>query len=251
MRSSSPGGGDPVGLAELQGLLLSTTTLEEFLTQLARLAVDTAGRRSCAGVTLGQAGRPYTVANSDALAARVDEVQYGRGQGPCLQALASGEVYYVADLSADGRWPQFAARAVALGVRGSLSMPLAEPDGTLVGALNLYSPDRDPYDEAIRERLLRFAAGAAGAVALALRIARQAEMTQDLRDALESRAVIDQALGVIMARQRCDARAAFDILRRASHNRNVALRQVAADIVAAVSGHPPTTPPFTPRPPDR
>jgi AmiR/NasT family two-component response regulator len=54
-----------------------------------------------------------------------------------------------------------------------------------------------------------------------------------------------------MAQQRCDARAAFAILRQASHNRNVKLRQVAADIVAAVSGGPPTAPPFAPRPPDR
>jgi GAF domain-containing protein len=251
MSTSSPGGRDPTGLAELQGLLLSTTTLEDFLTQLVHLAVDAVGRRSSAGVTLRPDGRLYTVVNSDALAAEVDEVQYGRGQGPCLQAMATGQVYYVADLSADGRWPGFATRAVPLGVAATLSMPLVEPDGTVVGALNLYSPDRDPYDGATRERLLGFAEGAAGAVALALRIARQAKTTQDLRDALESRAVIDQALGILMAQQRCDVPTAFDILRQASHNRNVKLRQVAAHIVAAVSGGPPTPPPFTSRLPDR
>jgi GAF domain-containing protein len=246
---SSCSGRDPVGLAELQ-CLLSTITLADFLSQLARIVVDTVGRRSSAGITVCRDGRPYTVASTDALAVQVDEVQCGRGQGPSLDAMATGQVYYVPDLSADERWPEFTTRAVALGVTASLSMPLPEPNGTVVGALNLYSPDRDPYDNATRDQLPAFASGAAGALALALRIARQSETTQDLRDPVGARAIIDQALGVIMARG-CDARAAFAILRQASHNRNVALCQVAADIVAAVSGGPPTAPPFTPRAPDR
>jgi AmiR/NasT family two-component response regulator len=66
-------------------------------------------------------------------------------------------------------------------------------------------------------------------------------MSENLQHALASRAVIDQALGIIMGQNRCTADEAFDILRATSQNRNVKLRDVAAAMVAAVSGHPPVS----------
>ena len=83
-----------------------------------------------------------------------------------------------------------------------------------------------------------FAGNAAGAVAVAVRLADQTQMSDDLHKALTSRAVIDQATGIIMAQQRCGAAAAFDVLRRASQNRNVKVRDLAAEIVNTVGGTP-------------
>ena len=85
----------------------------------------------------------------------------------------------------------------------------------------------------------RFADEASRALTLAVRWAERAEMSQNLQHALASRAVIDQALGIIMGQNRCSAEEAFDILRTTSQNRNVKLRDIAAAMVAAVSGHPP------------
>jgi AmiR/NasT family two-component response regulator len=64
-------------------------------------------------------------------------------------------------------------------------------------------------------------------------------MSDHLQTALVSRAVIDQALGIIMGQNRCSADEAFDVLRRTSQNRNIKLRDIAADMVTAVSGRPP------------
>ncbi len=71
-------------------------------------------------------------------------------------------------------------------------------------------------------------------------------LTGQLRASLASRAVIDQAIGVIMAQQRCTATDAFDVLRSASQNRNIKLRQVAEQIITGLTGHPPQPPPFNP-----
>jgi AmiR/NasT family two-component response regulator len=75
-------------------------------------------------------------------------------------------------------------------------------------------------------------------------MARDAALTDQLRDALASRSVIDQALGILMDQQRCDADQAFELLRNASQHRNRILRDAAADIVRAVSGREPHPGPF-------
>ena len=55
--------------------------------------------------------------------------------------------------------------------------------------------------------------------------------------------MIDQALGVLMAQQRCDAQQAFALLRAASQRSNRKLRDVAAEVVGRFSGSPPAEPP--------
>jgi hypothetical protein len=72
-------------------------------------------------------------------------------------------------------------------------------------------------------------------------LAEQAEMSENLRGALASRAVIDQALGIVMGQNRCTADEAFDTLRTISQNRNVKLSDVAAQVITAVSGQPPAS----------
>ena len=69
-------------------------------------------------------------------------------------------------------------------------------------------------------------------------------LTNQLRAALASRSVIDQAIGIIVAQERCPAAQAFAILRTASQKRNVKLREIARDIVTSVSGAPPEPAPF-------
>src|SRR5438067_9504023 len=98
---------------------------------------------------------------------------------------------------------------------------------------------RDGFAPDTGGKLEIFAGNAAGAVAVAMKLADQTQMSEDLHEALTSRAVIDQASGIIMAQQRCGAGAAFDILRRGSQNRNVKVRELAAEIVSNVSGKPP------------
>ncbi|MGW6128399.1 ANTAR domain-containing protein [Cellulomonas sp. NPDC055163] len=92
-----------------------------------------------------------------------------------------------------------------------------------------------------------YADALARAVPLQLRLSDQAQISEDLQAAMASRSVIDQAIGVIMAQNRCTGPEAFAILRSASQNRNVKLRDVAAELLVNLTGTPPQTAPFRPR----
>jgi GAF domain-containing protein len=176
-------------------------------------------------------------------AEQVDEIQYAEGHGPCLQALRTGVPIEVDDLAGEQRWPGFRDRALRAGVGSSLSYPL-EIDGDFLGVLNLYGFTPHAFTPEERRDVEIFAAQAAGASAVMHRQARQEATMKDLERALASRTTIDQAIGILMAQQRCDATAAFDLLRSHSRNTNRKLRDVAADIVARVGGQVQPAPPF-------
>ena len=225
---------------ELQDLLLSTESVEDFLQQLIGVAVSTIGADVSAGVTVDRDGHPATVASSDRYAAQFDEVQYRSDQGPCLTAMRAGKIVLIDDMTADERFNSYRLRALALGVRSSMSLPLAGGDNA-VGALNLYSRRAHTFGHAEQTEAQRFANEASRALTLAVRLFHHVEITDQLRAALTSRTVIDQAIGIIMGQNRCSSEDAFAVLRNTSQNRNVRLRIVAADIVTAVGRAKPTT----------
>lgn len=221
---------------ELQQLLLSTNDVVEYLERVAGHAVRTVvpdADLSC-GITLQRNDQALTVASSDPRAVSVDEVQYQIDHGPCLHSMRTGEVVLIDDLATDEAWVTYRMHGIAAGVRSSLSLPIAA-DG-IRGAMNMYAPKPATFDQDSIDRGRALAREAAHGVALAVRMAQQAELSEQLQAALSSRAVIDQAMGVIMGQNRCSADAAFNILRAASQHRNTKLRDVAADIVRAVSG---------------
>jgi GAF domain-containing protein len=225
-------------LGAVQNLLLNAPRVEEFLTDLAKLAADLVEPPASCGVTTSYDGQPRTVVSSDPRAAQVDEGQYAGGWGPCVHALATGEVVEIADQESDPRWPEYRVHAVALGVRSSLSLPLVV-NAQVIGAMNLYDFDEpEAFDIQNRRRAETFAAQASTALALALRQVQDAELTEQLEQALATRSVIDQAVGILMAQQRCTADQAFALLRKHSQNNNLKLRTVAERMVAKVSGRP-------------
>lgn len=223
----------------LEELLLSTEDVEDFLQQLVGIAVTTIGGEISAGVTVARDGHPATVVSSDVHAARCDEVQYGHDEGPCLTAMRGRTVILVDDLAGEERFGKYRPHAFALGVRSSLSLPLDGGDHA-VGALNLYSRHAYWFGAKQRAEATRFAAEASRGLHLLVRVAHHVEITDQLRAALTSRTVIDQAIGIIMGQNRCDADAAFAVLRTASQHRNAKLRTVAAEIIVAVSHQPPS-----------
>jgi GAF domain-containing protein len=232
-------------IGELQALLLGTESIDGFLRELAVLAARTLGEGLSCGITLQLNGRPLTAASSDMFASQVDELQYEQDQGPCLYALHSGQQVRIDDLASDDRWSRYAVRALAHGVRSSLSIPLTAQDSP-VGAFNLYSRSPGFFGQEEIHLAEQFAQNATVAVGIAARFAAHTVLTDQLRASLASRSAIDQATGIIMAEQRCTAEEAFAILRAASQNRNLRLRQVAEHIVTGVTGKPPQPPPFSP-----
>jgi GAF domain-containing protein len=233
--SASTSDGDArVDQTALQELILSTQGMSEFLDELVQLAA--AGNGSCA-LTVRLDDKSRTVASSDALAARADEIQYAQGEGPCLEALRTGATVHVPEMATDDRWGNYRSYALAQGVRSVLSTPMGV-GGQFFGALNLYSTETAAFDDGARAQAERWAQQASGAVGVALRLAERTRHGQQLAEALDSRSIIDQAIGILMAQQRCSSGVAFDILRSASQGRNVKLRTIAADIVRAVGGEP-------------
>ncbi|TPQ18043.1 GAF and ANTAR domain-containing protein [Streptomyces sporangiiformans] len=220
-------------------LLLSTHTVEDFLRALADSALALYPAADGCGVTLERPNRPLTVVSAGISAPELDEAQYGQDDGPCLEALRTGEEVMVEDMLSEERWGPYPAYAVSRGTRSSISLPIAARTRT-VGALNLYAPKPAGLDDADLTGLRALASQATGAIALAQRMADTDEYVADLLRALRSRSIIDQAIGIIMGRQRCTAEEAFTTLRRASQHRNIKLRDLCTELITNISGKPPS-----------
>jgi len=184
-------------------------------------------------VTVLAADAPRTVASTGSRAVRIDEAQYAAGEGPCLQAAAGAEPVLVSDLLAEERWPAYRPAATAAGIRASLSVPL-RVGADLVAAVNLYAEQPQAFDGeagALAPDLVRYIAAVLAGAEERQRATRLAE---HLQRAMDSRAVIEQAKGILMVQRGCNAQEAFDALVRISQESHRKLRDVAEQLVAQV-----------------
>jgi|UPI0004B78677 GAF domain-containing protein len=218
-------------MAELSRIVLADTPLETVLLRVAEVTRDAVPRASEASVTLLVNDRPTTAASTAGLARALDERQYDQGYGPCLDAARGGEVLVVDDMGSEKRWPLYAPHAVELGVYSSLSSPLPVQQH-VIGALNVYSVEKAAFDEEAVALAAVVADHAAVAVANAHAYTTATELAHGLRAAMESRAVIEQAKGILIAEGRCSAEEAFAQLTTVSQHTNRKLRDVAAAVVA-------------------
>jgi GAF domain-containing protein len=186
----------------------------------------------CDGVSLmliGKNGRIDTPAYSTELARDSDQAQYETGQGPCLDAIRDHRTVVIDDLQTHERWPDYRSRALELGIRSTISFRLFVT-GDSMGALDMYSRQPEAFDR--RSQLIGQVYAAQASVAV-----RSALIQTGLQTALQSRDVIGQAKGIIMARGHMTADMAFDALTRISQHRNEPLRDVAA-YIAETGGLP-------------
>src|ERR1700761_2787794 len=199
---------------------------------------------SC-GLALAQRGGAVSAtACSDPLASAADRAQYQSGDGPALHALRHARPVNIRDTATASTSPHFCRAAAGLGIRSCYAVPLIS-EREPVGALVLYARRPDAFGPREAARAEKLAGHASGALTLSLRMASCADQNDQLRSSIVSRAVIDQALGVIMATERCPQDKAFALLRSVSQNTNVKIRDLAATIVTRASGEPPRpTAPF-------
>ena len=222
-------------VADLSGLLLNEEDQETTLRRIADLAVRSIAGCDAVGVTINDGGTPTTQAATGGLVYEVDAYQYDIDEGPCLQAVLDRNMVSVEDMASDERWPRFTRHAADRGLHSSLSLPLMVR-GDALGALNLYAFRPKAFTTAERQTATMFAAQAAVAVANALTYASSVKLARELREALDSRAIIDQAMGILMGRNGHGAEAAFTALRVRSQAENRKLREIAADIVREATG---------------
>ena len=214
----------------LSRLLLAEESLEATLSRVASLACRTLRACDLASVTMINDGRPATSVQTECLAGDLDSAQYRSQRGPCLEAYDVRRVVRGTISDSGDRWPEFTVEAVRAGVRSVLSVPLVANDRP-VGALNLYSKSAESYDEVDEETAALFSEQASVACANAEVYWRTYTLTEHLREALESRDVIGQAKGILMARRGLKPQEAFEVLRKVSQHRNVKLRDIAEQVV--------------------
>ena len=218
-------------LEHLGRLSLRELSMEDLLQQIARLSSSVMPGEPEASVTVLVRDDPRTVSSSGQLATGLDERQYAKDDGPCLSAARSGEVVEVTDTRTETRWPDYARRAAEAGCLSSISLPLRiDDDDRITGALNVYAREADAFDEASRSAGLAFASYATVAAGNLHAFRNARETADNLRIALESRAVIDQAKGILMERYKLTADQAFQMLAQASMASNTKVRDVAEQL---------------------
>lgn len=229
---------------ELHAMLATTVPVAALLDAVVARAAMRSGPGSAAAITLRVDGAGTVAAASDERSAACDRAEQTAGDGPCLESARVGHVITVPEVEQDDRWPMWRAATLHAGFGSAAALPApasASGSSGIELAINLYRTSSGPWEEPLLADVGRFAEDAARAVAVAAHAEQQARVNTDLKQAMASRSVIDQAMGVVMAQNRCGPEEAFGILRRASQHRNAKLRDVATEIVRRVSGNAPGT----------
>lgn len=224
----------------LQELVLSSSDVEDFLHELARVSAHSLsepGDEILCGITLFRHRKAVTVASSSAAAQALDEIQCALGDGPCVSASREQETVYIPEVEDCARWPQYAAAVRGQGVRSILAVPFLL-DGDTRAALNLYSHRPGRFDGRALELARDFVNQTSLALRLAVRFAHYSDTAANLKATLESRTSIDVAVGIIMAQNRCSQSEAFELLKSASSARNIKLNIVAAGLVESLGQGP-------------
>jgi GAF domain-containing protein len=215
---------------ELARVVLVQRELPEVLTEIVQIARRAIAGSGATSITLIRDDRGFTAAYDGQIAMDADELQYARGYGPCLDAGRSGEVFVVRDMRTEDRWPDYALHAAGLGVGSSLSVPLPF-QGATIGALNNYARETAAFGDGDVALGQEVAAFVAIAVANAEATARATDDVANMRRAMASRAVIEQAKGILMERYKITPEQAFTLLTHASQRGNVKLRDIADELV--------------------
>ena len=217
-------------LLELGRLSVTEHTLPEMLRRIVSIANDAIDRSAMVGLTLDVAGRASSAAFTDEDVPEIDEVQNATGAGPCVEAARHGHVVTIPSTATDDRWMEFCESCVRRGVLSTLSVPIITKS-TKRAALNFYARIPEAFVDGDIEIAAAFAERAAVAIEDAEAYWSTRQLAEQLREALDSRVVIEQAKGLLMAGGRTGD-AAFQELRRRSQDTNRKLRDVASDIVA-------------------
>jgi transcriptional regulator with GAF, ATPase, and Fis domain len=245
--TSAPQRGERYGdlveaLTDLVRSLTESESVRDTLQSILALALRSIPECHAASITvLDDKEQPSTIVATDDDTYELDRRQYLLHDGPCMDAARRQQVHRWSLHEAEQRWPEFTHLAEDMGLRSYLSAGLGL-GGRRLGALNLSSHDPDGFTQLDEDLISLFTVPAAASIVVVGRYLEARDLAAQLEQAMQSRAVIDHAIGIIMAESRCDADQAFATLSRASNNRNMKLRDLATEIVMQVSGRPSSHP---------
>lgn len=224
------------GIDALAGLLADSLGLPELLTQVAAFTCRAIPGADGAAVTLLRVDTADTdvaaLAASTPFVSAIDEIQYVTlGEGPSITAVRDRRVVRSGSLGGEKMWPRFGPRVGRMGVHSALALPLLLPD-RVVGAITVYAHAKDVFDPHAVELGELFAAPAAAAVHNAQVLTEALALNGQLRNALSSRPVIDQAIGLIRGRTGRSEEDAFlqlQAMSQAEHRKLADVAQVVVD----------------------
>ncbi len=215
------------------------TRLNRLLNLILETAVEVVGF-DAATISTRHAGDDLaTVGATDQRFVELDDAQYASGEGPCLAVLEAREPLFLEDAgAADARWEQFSQTAAQLGVQSTLSVHVPADVAEIAASLNFYARRRLELDEG----RLRVAEGYAEQLAAALQSVEAfratANLASDMAEAMRTRAVIEQAKGILMADHQITPEEAFERLVALSQRSNTKVRDVARRLVDSRSQPP-------------
>ncbi len=216
--------------AKLARLLSTAHDEAAVYERVVTMALDTVDGADHAGVFVIESGQVRGKAISDEFVKEIDIIQIKAKEGPCLDAMRDPNVTYccASDLSIALEWPVFGPLACGAGLRSVLSLRMFADRPV---ALNLYGRLPAAFGVIDRSKALILASHAGTALRVVESRATELKRSQDLQEGLAMRSVIGQAQGILMERERITAEQAFDVLRRASQDLNLKLRDVAQRLV--------------------
>jgi transcriptional regulator with GAF, ATPase, and Fis domain len=213
-----------VALAEMARDLLAQDSVQGTLDRIVEHATVLINGCDEAGILTVRRGEVHALAATNEVVHRADRIQQDLREGPCFDAVTGRQqVYAIEDLRRPHeRWSRFAPELRKLGMGSMVGFLLFTEDDEL-GALNLYSRQWHSFDETARRAGWILASHAA--------VAFSASRThQQLGHALETRHEIGEAMGILMGRHGLTEDTAFKVLKKASQDRNVKLREIARQI---------------------
>jgi len=219
-------------LADRTAALLSLTaaTEERSLSQLTELAASQVAGCVAANVTVWRQGEVTAMAASHPEPARLVDLQLASRRGPLFEAMAGSGPVSCADTLIESRWPEFTAAALRMGIRSCVVLTYR---GRALVTLSLYGlrpRSIDPYQIQLAELLVAYAGALVGAVA---DYDDSRRLADQLRDASSSRAIVDQAKGILMHALGCSADEALERMRQVSQRTNLRATEVAQRIIDA------------------
>lgn len=217
-------------LKALNSYLFKGHVLMDTLEEISARALEAVPAAEFIAVIVALNGKPKTPVYTDQRAFDLDQVQYDADRGPCLDSFRDGAVYVIDNTRLETRWSEFCAAAIERDVFSTLSLPLVAGEEHL-GAMNLYSPNAGSFTDDDCRIGEQFAAQASILLANAQAFHDAQTLSDNLSMAMQNRAVIEQAKGIIIGATGYGPDKAFEQLTKQSQYENRKLREIAAEMV--------------------
>lgn len=221
-------------IREFTSTILDPYDLQESLHRVTDHAAALTGAQG-AGIMLAGRGEGMLgfAAASDPRVVELEVIQERIEAGPCYDAFVANQLGVVEDLEQAGRWPEYELRAMQLGLRAVLAVPM-NASGQTIGVINIHRDEPGPWSSDEIEAAQVISAMGAGYLRYANQTRTHHELpSQQLQAALDGYDLIVQAKATLMSRHGIDAETAFERLRRVSQEANLKLRDVARNVLGA------------------